>query len=108
MDEDLALEALLEFLNCVETGIANAKQLVRREKVCEWDPNAIPFTKAVGSKGQYERYPAEGQKAEATTHYKNLLADLKQHNDRFTRNGWFYWLFLDKATIGRKRKSTSE
>lgn len=69
-----------------------------------WNPNKVKWTQAEGAKGPYERYPASGQKAEATDDYKHMLADLKKHQGRMTRDGFFYWLFTDSATIGRKRK----
>lgn len=68
------------------------------------DPGKIAWKEAEGAKGKYDRYPAEGEKAESTDDYKNILADLKKHDGRMTRDGYFYWLFTDSATIGRKRK----
>lgn len=72
----------------------------------DWDPQKIPWVKAEGSRGAYERYPAQDQKPEATTDYKNLLKDLKEHKKNFLfRDSWNYWLFPDLVTVGRKLKS---
>jgi hypothetical protein len=111
--EDLATEALLEFLNACEAGIAAAKQRIREKKgVSEeqkptpaWNPDTIKWQQTEGFKGVYERYPAEGQKAEATADYKMMLEDLKAHDGRLTKDSFFYWMFSDKATVGRKMKS---
>lgn len=70
----------------------------------KWDPEKIKWIQAKGARGDYERYPAEGQKIEASPDYKALIADLKEHNMFFFRDGWNYWLFPDLATVGRKRK----
>jgi hypothetical protein len=47
---------------------------------------------------------AIGEKAEATNDYHNMLTDLKAHNGKLTRDGLFYWLFQDGATVGRKKR----
>lgn len=69
-----------------------------------WDPQKIKWVEAEGSKGPYQRYPAQDEKAESTEDYRNLLADLRDHGDKLARGGFFYWLFQDGGTIGRKRR----
>lgn len=81
-------------------GIAEEKPKQKRN----WNPEALKWAVCEGFKGAYERYPKEGEKAEAIQDYKNLLEDLKRHNGRLTREGYFYWLFQDNATIGRKKR----
>lgn len=71
-------------------------------KVSAWDPDKILWVQAEGAKGPYERYPAQGQKAESSEDYKAILVDLKAHNGRMTKDGYFYWVFQDGATVGRK------
>jgi|GEM_PF-2179978 len=107
MSEDLATKALLEFLNACEAGIAAAKQRIKEAKLPEpskRDPSKIPWRKAEGSRGSYERYPAKDEKAETLPDYLALLSDLKAHGNKLTRNDFFIWLFDDLATIGRKPK----
>lgn len=70
-----------------------------------WSPENINWSQAQGTKGPYERYPAENEKAESTEDYKNMLEDLKAHNGTLTRDGYFYWVFTDGATVGRKRRN---
>jgi hypothetical protein len=70
----------------------------------QWNPEKIPWTQTKGTRGDYERYPAEGQKIEAIPDYKALLQDLKEHKNFLFRDGYNYWLFVDLATVGRKKK----
>ena len=70
-----------------------------------WNPDNMRWVTVEGSRGPYERYPAKGQKPEMTIDYKNLLKDLKAHNGRLSRNGYFYWLFSpDSGIVGRKKQ----
>jgi len=69
----------------------------------EFNPEKIPWTKANGQSGPYERYPAFQQQAdELNMDYQALLAELRRHNGKLSHNNLFYWLFSDGKTIGRK------
>jgi hypothetical protein len=117
-NEDLKifLEDFCDFLDSLEASIVKMKRQISKlvgsepeakanssEKL-EWNPEGIKWRKAEGFRGEYERYPLEGEKAEASPDYKNLLEDLKKHGGRLTKNGYFYWMFEDSATIGRKKR----
>jgi hypothetical protein len=110
LDEDFAnfLEDFLDMLNAVEASIVKMREQIAKlvgvaEEKLAWDPAKIKWVQVTGASGPYERYPAEGAKPEATEDYKNLLEDLKAHNGKLTRDGFFYWLFSgDQATVGRK------
>jgi hypothetical protein len=112
--EDLALEILTDFFNAVEAGIAQAKQRIKEAKLGSeqkpsWDSGRIKWVEAQGTSGPYQRYPGEGQKAESTEDYRNMLADLKAHGGKLSRKEsdgatWFYWLFQDASTVGRKQR----
>lgn len=82
-------------------GVAQP-QIPTRNQGPIWNPDNIKWVQAEGFKGPYERYPGEGQKAEATEDYKAVIADLKAHNGKLSRDDYFYWLFQDGATVGRK------
>ena len=96
--EDTASIALLEFLNAVEAGIISARQIIKQAKL-GWDPNAIRWEEAQGSSGPYERSQDTNNQE-----FQIMLKDLKQHNGKLTRNGYFYWLFQDCTTVGRKKR----
>jgi len=36
--------------------------------------------------------------------FKAMVRDLANHDGKLTRNGYFYWLFPNRKTVGRKRK----
>lgn len=68
----------------------------------DYDVNKIQWVQKTGAKGPYEFADpkTEGEK----TDFKALLADIKAHNGTLTRDGWFYWVFNDQATVGRKKR----
>jgi len=110
-DEDLAavVELLIDFCNAVEEAAFKLRvELLKYfgpvTSGLTWDPNAIKWVEAEGFKGPYERYPAQGEKAEGSADYWNMLKDLKAHGGRLTRDGMFYWLFQDGSTVGRKKR----
>lgn len=117
MSEKLSVEQRLEALeakfviigtgfNAILTELAGIGEAEKAEKEHpSWDASKIPWVEAEGTKGKYERYPAEGEKPESTPDYKNILADLKGHGGKLTRDGFFVWLFTDNATVGRKKRS---
>lgn len=102
-------ERIDELLNMVGAakGFEDAERKeppVEQPKKLTWNPERINWVQAKGARGDYERYPAEDQKIEATEDYKALLLDLKEHKLFFFKDGWNYWLFPDLVTVGRKRK----
>jgi len=97
-------EALLNFADALENAALVLKQSIGAKQAL-WDPSKIKWVQADGAKGPYERYPGEDEKPESTPDYKNMLADLKEHKGKLTRDGYFFWVFTDNATIGRKKRS---
>ncbi len=105
-DESLVLlaEDMLQCLDAVENAIGRLKRQINKNfGAKDWNPEKN-WVEVQGKSGAYQKYPVEGQKAEATEDYKNMLRDLKAHNGRLTRDGYFYWLFRDQATVGRKKR----
>jgi hypothetical protein len=104
-EDDLATSALLEFLNAAEAGIAAAKRLIQEGKgICKessqsWNPARIKWEQAQGASGPYERSDAAN-----ATDFKLLLKDLAEHDGKLSADGYFYWVFRNGSTIGRKRK----
>ncbi|MEM0358356.1 MAG: hypothetical protein QXL77_08325 [Candidatus Bathyarchaeia archaeon] len=98
-NEDLALTALLNFLDAVEAGVSAAKQRIKEAKI-GWNPDKIKWEDAEGSSGQY-------QKSEDFNNpeFKAMLKDLQAHGGKLTRNGYFYWVFKNGSTVGRKKRS---
>jgi hypothetical protein len=108
MSEDIATEALLEFLDGCEAGIAAAKRLIRKgkgiseEPAWSWDPTRIKWEQVEGSRGIYERSEDINN-----PDFKALLKDLAEHQGRLSRDGYFYWAFQNGATVGRKKRKQS-
>lgn len=108
------IKNLLDYLNSQEEALKQFKTEIARiigvfeeEKFKEkwsWSPEKIKWVETEGFRGKYERYPGIEEKAESTSDYKALLEDLKRHNGKLTREGWFYWLFEDASTVGRKKR----
>ena len=55
-------------------------------------------------RGSFVRYPGEGVKPEGSKDYWAMLEDLKTHDGKLTREGFFYWLFRNGSTVGRKKR----
>lgn len=104
-----------ELINVIEQKLAEWFQQIKEDltktvsdylDVVEYafDVNNIKWVRVNGFSGPYERYPAKGERVELTPDYKALLKWLKEHNGKATYEGYFYWLFQDGATIGRKKR----
>ena len=105
----MSVETLLKLRDAIQMAADAVNQELEKHappetKQLEWNPDRIKWVQAEGRQGTYERYPDANEKAEFTTDYSNMLADLKRHNGKLTRDGYFYWLFTDSDTIGRKRR----
>ncbi|MEM3623552.1 MAG: hypothetical protein QXR76_07280 [Candidatus Bathyarchaeia archaeon] len=98
-NEDLALTALLDFLDAVEAGVSAAKQRIKEAKI-GWNPDKIKWEDAEGSSGQYQRSEDFNN-----PEFKAMLKDLQAHRGKLTRNGYFYWIFKNGSTVGRKKRS---
>ncbi|MEM2336969.1 MAG: hypothetical protein QXR79_05545 [Candidatus Bathyarchaeia archaeon] len=98
-NEDLALTALLNFLDAVEAGVSAAKQRIKEAKI-GWNPDKIKWEDAEGSSGQYQRSEDFNN-----PEFKAMLKDLQAHGGKLTRNGYFYWIFKNGSTVGRKKRS---
>ena len=102
MSEDLAVEALLEFLNACEAGIIAARQRIKAVKVdsntTRYDMSRIRWTPAQGSKGPYEC-----NRDVENPEFQALLKDLEAHDGKFQRDGYFIWKFSNNEIIGRKK-----
>ena len=98
-NEDLALTALLNFLDAVEAGVSAAKQRIKEAKI-GWNPDKIKWEDAEGSSGQYQRSEDFNN-----PEFKAMLKDLQAHGGKLTRNGYFYWVFKNGSTVGRKKRT---
>ena len=79
------------------------KQSPKEKPVAGWDPSGIKWESAEGSKGPYERSEDVNN-----CEFKAMVKDLTGHGGRLTREGYFYWLFENGGTVGRKRRGKRE
>lgn len=106
-EEDQTSAALLEFLNACEAGIVAAKRLIAENKYitegAKWNPTNIRWVLAEGNRGPYER-----SQDSASPDFKSLLEDLSQHGGRLAKDGYFFWIFQDGTTVGRKKSKNAK
>jgi len=87
------VERIDELLN----KVGEAKGYVEAQKGT-WDPKKVEWVETAGTKGLYDKASAQG-----TDDFKAMLIDLKKHDGKLSRDGFFYWVFSDEATVGRKK-----
>lgn len=110
MTDDNVAESIIDFCNALEAAIVNLKrQLGRRNgtlapndakgKTLEgWNPDSLKWEAREGSKGPFERSEDVNN-----LQFKALLKDLAAHDGKLTRDGFFYWVFQNGSTVGRKK-----
>jgi len=103
MDSELA-EALTDFCNGLEALCVNLRRQIQTDEKREWtwNPKAIKWSEAEGSKGKYERSEDVNN-----LEFKVLIKDLSDHKGSLAREGFFYWLFKNGYVVGRKRRVSS-
>ena len=110
-DEDLVifLEDFLDMLNGMEASIVKMKRQISKlvgepkantsEEKFSWNPEAIKWEKAQGSKGMFEKSEDLNN-----PEFKAMLKDLAQHNGKLTRDSYFYWVYKNGSVVGRKKR----
>jgi len=97
----MSLEFFISLRDLCNEEIEQKKPAELKE-VDKYNPENIPWVRAEGKNGIYQRFPAYQQKPSMSKDYINLLENLKRDNGKLQRAGLFYWLFSDSTTIGRK------
>jgi hypothetical protein len=83
-------------------GIAQPAGVQKKQEKA-WNPDAIKWEKAQGSKGEYEKSEDVN-----SLDFKNLIKDLNAHGGKLYQDGWFMWLYKNGATVGRKLKGKAK
>jgi hypothetical protein len=101
---DARIEALVKIrdgLRMASDAIDDYLQtLGPQESPARYDPEKIKWQDAQGDKGPYQKSTDLN-----SLDHKELLKDLATHEGKLTRRGFFYWVFQDSSTIGRKKKA---
>ena len=71
-----------------------------QEKQPEYDLMKVITQQTEGRNGYYLKASADDN--QNNPDYLALVKDLKQHNGKLTRQGYFAWLFDDQKTCGMK------
>lgn len=84
------------------TMIADAanEYLETKSPFSKFDPNKIQWQPAEGHKGAYERSEDVNN-----PEFKAMLKELAAHGGKMTRNGFFYWVWKNGSTVGRKKRN---
>jgi hypothetical protein len=102
MENEEVLEVLVELANGLEALAVQVKQRVKeivKLKEPVWTPEKIVWQEATGEKGLYHRSEDVNN-----LEFKAMLRDLNAHNGKMFRDGFFYWVFPNGTSVGRKQK----
>lgn len=83
--------------SCVES-IDSYLNFLGKVVLGEWTPTRIRWVETEGSRGLYEKAAAQDN-----NDFKAMLQDLKARDGKLTRDSYFYWVFQDQETVGRKK-----
>ena len=103
MNEEKIGDILVDFANALESASVKLKQQFNENQEKHewtWNPNLIQWTKAQGSKGEFERSEDVNN-----LQFKAMQKDLADNNGKLNREGMFYWTFQSGSIIGRKQRS---
>jgi hypothetical protein len=66
-------------------------------KKSKYDLSKIKTERTEGPSGFYQKATEQDNED-----YRNLVEDLKAHDGKLTRDGFWIWLFSDEKTVGMK------
>jgi len=99
-------EGIIDFCNGLEALAVKLRKHVEAflgerepERKWSWNPAAIKWEKAEGFKGPFEKSEDFNNRE-----FKAMLKDLAAHGGKLTREGYFYWVYKNGSTVGRKKR----
>jgi hypothetical protein len=93
-------EAIIDFCNALEAACVKLKHELGASPAQgrhSWDPDKIGWTDKQGDKGAFQMSEDVNN-----LEFKTMLKDLNDHQGKLYRDGKFYWVFANGATVGRK------
>jgi hypothetical protein len=105
-DQDLALDALLEFLNGVDAGISAARQRVKEAKHIEAEPlnfDALPWEDRKTDKGPFQQ--TSEKSSQNNDLWQALKAKLKENKGFCKHGGFNYWFDMKNESVIDRRKT---
>jgi len=94
------INAIYEGLSFILSRIDEIEKAAQGD-VDTWDPNKIKWIQTEGASGPYEKAEPQGLNG---SDFHLMLKDVKAHSGKLTRQDYFYWVFKDQATVGRKKR----
>lgn len=105
-DFQLFLEDMLVYLSCQEAGLVQLRMQINKI-LGETKPSTkLPFDaeKILWQKRQNQKGPFELSEDVENPQHKSLLKFLTEHTGNcLVSQGFFYWVFPDLKTVGRKK-----
>jgi len=65
-----------------------------------WDPSKIKWADKTGANGPFQIAELEPNNPD----FQAMTQDLRAHNGKLSKEGFFYWFFPGAETVGRKKK----
>ena len=94
------MKAVLDGLKTVVTKLSEIEDLYQQGKQQGFiEESKAQWVKMVGPSGDYEK--AVFKDNEAKEEFQQLIKELKDHDNKMNKDGFFMWLFKD-GSIGRK------
>ncbi len=99
-------EKLTQALNDLANGLEDSVRILRHQ-ICElinidkdstWDPDKITWEQAEGAAGPYPRSNDVNN-----LDFKVMHENLAANQGKLARDGYFYWIFKNATTVGRKK-----
>jgi len=98
-DQELfeCLAKLRDGFNGMAMALDEVIQKESKAVLKEYDVEKIQWVEAEGQHGKYQKTDDANN-----PEYKALRKDLAEHNGKISHKGFFYWVFQNAVTIGRK------
>jgi len=93
------IAAISEGLAFILGRLNEIEEIYQQGQSETWDPSRIKWDHTEGPSGPYEKASKQNGKD-----YDLMIKDLQDHKGRLTNDSFFYWLFEDGATVGRKSR----
>jgi len=102
--EDLAIlaEEVVRFLTNLEMACSELRKGLEKllgAPVYSWDPAKIKWTRERNPRGEFEK-----SEDFSNPEFKAMLKWLNEHGGKAERGGYFYWVYRNGATVGRKKR----
>jgi len=102
-------EAIIDFCNGLEALAVGLRRRIQKippptsgsgsRRLWCWEPSRVGWEKVTGPRGEYQ-CASDPDSIE----FQRLVEDLRGHGGKLVREGFFYWLFNDGKTVGRKKQ----